>query len=246
VVSFILGTLHEGISLPLTGALLMYGIQNWSLQNKTTIAMTIGVCLGTMVVVLAPGTIGRGVSYMNNIGFVDLLNLKLDVLRYSKRLYLLLIFVFFFFVVNKVLIMKFLKQYQLLLYFIFIDFLFVLSVPHYSQRIEFPLEMLSLILCIGLFLDSRLYYKLSKTICVLLVGGMLVHMSMTDYYIKIVNNEYTEMVNEFLSSPKGETHYRNFNIPKLFASYVPRLDKNVERDFISFVYNKEMIIIEDK
>ena len=53
------------------------------------------------------------------------------------------------------------------------------------------------------------------------------------------------MINEFLSSPKGETHYRNFNIPKLFASYVPRLDKNVERDFISFVYKKEMIIIEN-
>ena len=246
VVSFTLGTLHEGISLPLSGALLMYGIQNWSLQNKNTIAMTIGVCLGTLVVVLAPGTIGRGVSSMSNISFVDLLNLKLDVLRYSKRLYLLLIFVFFFFVVNKERIMKFLKQYQLLFYFIFFDFLFVLSVPHYSQRIEFPLEMLSLLLCIGIFLDSRLYYKLSKTICVLLVGGMLVHMSMTDYYIKIVNNEYTEMINEFLSSPKGETHYRNFNIPKLFASYVPRLDKNVERDFISFVYKKEMIIIENK
>lgn len=48
------------------------------------------------------------------------------------------------------------------------------------------------------------------------------------------------MLNKYLESSDGVTHYCGFEIPKLCGSYVQRLDDGVERDFISFVYKKEM------
>ena len=202
----------------------------------------IGLCIGTAFVVFAPGTLGRGTGALSNMNIHDLLLMKLDVFRYSKRLYLCIILIIICYIVNKKELMRFMKDNQLLFYFVAIEFAFVLVVPHYSQRIEFPLELVSLLMSISLLLNTDLFSRYRRQIGLLLSATMFIHVSFTVYYAKVTSNEYDRMLKAYLSSPVGKTSYEDIVIPKCFSSYVHRLDEGVERDFISFVYKKEMYL----
>lgn len=237
-----LGSMHEGFSLPLCCAMSIYILVNRKTVNKYVIISTIGLCIGTAFVVFAPGTLGRGAGALSNQTIYDLLLMKLDVFRYSKRLYLFLLMMIICYVVNKNNVIRFVKANQLLIYFVVVDFAFVLAVPHYSQRIEFPLELVSLLMSINLLLNTNLFSRVKRQICSVLLVVMLIHVSFTVYYAKVTSNEYERMLMDYLSSPNGKTSYDDMVIPKCFSSYVHRLDEGVERDFISFVYKKEMYL----
>ena len=137
---------------------------------------------------------------------------------------------------------RFMKDYQLLIYFVVIDFVFVLAVPHHSQRIEFPLELVSLLMSIRLLLNTDWFRRFRREISLLLLAIMFIHVSFTVYYAKVTSNEYERMLQTYMSSPDGKTNYDEIVIPTCFSSYVHRLDEGVERDFISFVYKKEMCL----
>lgn len=240
--SIFLGSLHEGFSLPLCGAMFIYILVNRKTINKYLMISMLGLCLGTAFVVLAPGTLGRGTGSLSNVNIHDLLLMKLDVFRYSKRLYLFVLLIIILYFANKKEVIRFIKDNQLLIYFVAIDFAFVLAVPHYSQRIEFPLELVSLLMSISLLLNTDLFSKYKRHICSLLLAITFIHASFTVYYAKVTSNEYERMLMGYLASPDGKTNYEDIVIPKLFSSYVHRLDEGVERDFISFVYKKEMYL----
>ena len=239
---FFLGSLHEGFSLPLCGALFVYILVNRKTMNKFLIMSMIGLCLGTALVVFAPGTLGRGKGSLSDLNIHDLLLMKLDVLRYSKRLYLFFFLIIIYSITNKKDMIRFMKDYQLLIYFVVIDFVFVLAVPHHSQRIEFPLELVSLLMSIRLLLNTDWFRRFRREISLLLLAIMFIHVSFTVYYAKVTSNEYERMLQTYMSSPDGKTNYDEIVIPTCFSSYVHRLDEGVERDFISFVYKKEMCL----
>lgn len=239
---FILGSLHEGFSLPLSGAMFVYILVNRKIMNKYVIISMIGLCLGTAFVVLAPGTLGRGAGSLSYVNIHDLILMKIDVFKYSKRLYLFVVLIIIYSIANKKYLMRFMKDNQLLIYFVAIEFAFVLAVPHYSQRIEFPLELVSLLMSISLLLNTDMFSKYKRQICSVLLAIMFIHASFTVYYAKVTSNEYERMLMGYLSSSDGKTSYEDIDIPKCFSSYVYRLDEGVERDYISFVYKKEMYL----
>ena len=169
--------------------------------------------------------------------------MKLDVFRYSKRLYLFVFLIIICFITNKKELIRFMKDNQLLFYFVATDFAFVLAVPHYSQRVEFPLELVSLLMSVSLLLNTDWFCRFRRQICFFLLVIMFTHVSFTVYYAKVTSNEYERMLKAYLSSPDGKTSYEDIVIPKCFCSYVHRFDDGVEKDFVSFVYNKEMYLI---
>ena len=240
--SFIVGTLHEGFSLPLSGSVFLYLLFHKQSLKVGALCMALGLWLGTAFVVFAPGTIGRASGSLHGMGIGDFLLMKLDVFRYSKRLYLFLVFLIMGIVINKRNILSFLKRYQIEISFIVFDFIMVLAVPHYSQRIEFPLEMLSLLLTISLLLNSSIWIKMRRLILPIIILFLVVHILMTASYAKKTSMEYQKMLGEYQASSEGKTHYEDYVIPKLFSPYVKRLDQGVEREYISFVYDKEMMI----
>ena len=242
VLSFVVGSLHEGFSLPLSGAVFFNLLINRHSINSRLLSMAFGLWLGTVFVVFAPGTIGRASGSISGTDLSELIMMKLDVLRYSKRFYLFIFFFVVSFFVYKERFVGFLRKYQIEMFFIVLDFIMVLGVPHYSQRIEFPLEMLSLLLSIYLFINSKFWEKTRRYVCVISVALLIPHLSLTAYYAKKSSAEYTEMIAKYLNSPNGNTCFTNYTVPKVCNSYVHRLDKGIEREFISFVYGKEMVI----
>lgn len=242
IFSIFVGALHEGYSLPLSCALFLYVIVYRKKLNRTTLFMICGIWIGTVIHILSPGTLQRGTSSLSGESIHSVLIMKMDVLRYSKRLYILILLCLITFHYNRKFFDCFIKRKQLEMFFIIMDFCFVLAVPHYTQRIEFPLELLSVLLSIEMFLGLLDSKKKLFYICVPLAIATIIHISLTTYYNQLVNNEYYEMFQEYKNSPTGQTHYRDLNIPKIVNPYIKRMDDNVERNYISFVYDKEMII----
>ena len=74
---------------------------------------------------------------------------------------------------------------------------------------------------------------------------MVIHSLVTIYYAQLTKKEYNEMLNEYHLSREGNTHFRDYCIPKLVNPYVHRLGDEVEWDYISFV-NKKRIAIKEK
>ena len=240
--SLFMGSLHEGFSLPLSGAMFLYILTHRKTVNYLILTMSIGLWLGTASVVLAPGTIGRGASSLSCESLSSILLMKLDVLRYSKRLYLLISAMILMYFVDRTTIKEFVKNRFVELCFIGMDFCFVLLVPHYSQRIEFPLELLSLLMFVEILIRSVLWIKKELLISISLLFITTIHIFVTIYYVKQVSVEYNEMLHSYMESPQGVTRYHNLPIPKPFNSYVKRLDDGIEREYISFTNGKEMVI----
>ena len=243
-ISFLFGSLHEGFSVPLSGVLFLHLLYIRKQLKPSLVAITIGIIMGTVILLLSPGTIGRGTNSLSNISLQDLFVMKLEILRYSKRLLLFISTILLFYIFQRNTAKEFVKKRFLEICFISLDLGFVIAVPHYSQRIEFPLEMLSLLLSIELIMKAKFwdikYFRIGVTLAI--VPIFLFHMASTLYYTRLVNKEYQDMLQEYSNSPQGVTHYQDINIPKPLNPYVKRLDSDVEREYISFVMGKDMII----
>ena len=242
LVGLVVGSLHEGFSLPLSGALLLYLLFYRDRINRYLLIMSIGVWIGTMAVVFSPGIIGRGSRSLNGMSVGDLVMMKLDVLRYSKRFFVLFILIAFFVVRNRQMIFNYLSGRMMEFLFIVLSFLMVLAMPHYSQRMEFPLELLSLLFVIEISLNGRFWQRhefiSSSVLCLL----MVIHSLITIYYAQLTKKEYNEMLSEYHFSNEGKTHFRDYSIPKLVNPYIHRLGDEAEWDYISFVNRKKINI----
>ena len=241
-ISMVVGSLHEGFSLPLSGALFLFLLFCRNRVNRYLLVMSIGVWIGTMAVVFSPGIIGRGSSSMNGMSLENWMIMKLDVLRYSKRFFVLFILIAIFVVRKRQMIYNYLSGRVIEFLFIVLSFLMVLAMPHYSQRMEFPLELLSLLYIIEIILNGRFWHKHELFSCSVLFLLMVMHSLITIYYAQLTKREYNEMLCEYHLSHEGNTHFRDFVIPKLVNPYVHRVGDEVEWDYISFVNKKKIDI----
>ena len=243
-ISFLFGSLHEGFSVPLSGVLFLHLLYTRKQLMPSFVAITIGLIMGTVILLLSPGTIGRGTNSLSNISLQELFVMKLEILRYSKRLLLFISVILIFYLFQRNIAKEFIKKRGLEIGFILLDLGFVIAVPHYSQRIEFPLEMLSLLLSIELIMKGSFWNikKIRTGVTLAILPIFIFHMAATLYYTRLVNKEYQVMLQEYSNSPQGVTHYQELYIPKPLNPYVKRLDSDVEREYISFVMGKDMII----
>lgn len=148
----------------------------------------------------------------------------------------------FWLVAGKTRAVSFLKSKAVLFTAIVLDLMFVGSIPHFSQRMVFPLEMLSVLLIIFLLQEIGLWSRLGKRVCVVLLVMMFVHIQQTIYYSHLVSEEYTSMIYQCLESPDGEAHFSDIKVPKYCSSYVERMRVPLEPEMVSFDIGKKMNI----
>lgn len=239
---FICGSMHEGFTLPLSGSLFFYVLLHYKQLNTAQIALILGIWTGTLTVVLAPGTLNRGSSSLSGQGLTNWFSMKLNVLYYSKRF---LIAVLFFSILSiqrgRIYANRFLRKHAIIIGIIILDLLFVLAVPHYSQRMEFPLEWLSTLLIAEMLFTTQLWRKYRRHLSYILLCLTVFHAPMTVYYAQLVGREYQDMLTEYQQHPHGKTRFRDIAIPKPFMPYIQRIGE-VEQSLISFTMKKEMII----
>lgn len=242
--SLMCGSSQEGFTIPLSASVLIYTIINFKKLNTNSFYLILGLWVGTALVVFAPGTLKRGNSVVADFDMSAFIHTKIQVLMYSKR-FLFFILLLFLTYINKgkQYVVNFMCEHFLMIGLIVFNLLFVLAFPRYNQRLEFPLELMSVLLAVHLIIMSKLWKRLRLILCPFIIVVALVHMAFTVHYARLVGNEYKEMIEEYRLSSQGETHYRDFHIPKPFSSYVIRFGGSVEEAFVSFTMNKKVVVI---
>ncbi len=236
------GNLHEGYTLLVSGALFFYAIMNLKKLNSSEWCLIIGMWIGTLTVIGSPGIWSRaeGASAQS---FQEIMIRKIDILRYSKRMYLLLIVLAISYIhLGWSSLSKFIKANQIEFSIVFLGFIFLFMLPYYSQRMGFPMELFSVLLSLKLLLQFKAKNNIKKYILCVLPVLLIIHFSYTIKYAKIVGAEYCSMINEYQQSKEGVAHYQSFEVPKLVKPYIYRLGTPFEQGLISFTMRKELIV----
>ena len=241
--ALICGNLHEGYSLLISGALFFYALMHFRQLNASQWCLICGMWAGTLTVIGSPGIWGRA-SGASADSLQEALVRKLDILRYSKRLYLLIAaLAAAYFMLGKERLKTFVKEHQIELMIVLLGFAFLFMLPYYSQRMGFPMELFSVLLLLKLLLLTPFRKLLGRVSSVIIAVLLLIHVPMTVYYAKKVGNEYQQMLAEYEQSPTGVCHQQDFEVPKPFRPYIYRLGDDAELGIISFVHQKQMTIV---
>ena len=241
--ALICGNFHEGYSLLISGALFFYVIMHFKKLNASQWCLICGMWVGTLTVIGSPGIWGRA-SGASADSLQETLVRKLDILRYSKRLYLLIaVLIVGYLMLGKEQLKAFIKENLIELMIVIFGFMFLFMLPYYSQRMGFPMELFSVLLLLKLLLLTPFKKVLSRYSSFIIAILLFIHVPLTVYYAQKVGDEYCAMLAEYEQSPTGTTHQRNCEIPKPFRPYVYRLGDDSELGIISFVHHKKMSIV---
>jgi putative flippase GtrA len=237
------GNFHEGYTLLLSGALFFYTLFHFRKLNTYQWCLIMGMWIGTLTVIGSPGIWGRAAGTSAE-SVSEMMARKMDILRYSKRLYLLVALLAFSVVpLGKSRVAAFIRDNVIVLTIVLLGLAFLFMLPYYSQRMGFPMELFAVLLTLRLLASYHWKWQRLRLLASMLVAVVLaVHVVMTVGYARQVGDEYRAMLSEYQQSPEGKTHFRQLDIPKPFRPYVVRLDVPFERDQISFNMQKEMII----
>lgn len=240
------GNFHEGYTLLVSGALFFYSLFHFKQLSKAQWFLIVGLWIGTLTVIASPGIWGRaGAASAESIS--EMLVRKMDILRYSKRLYLMLAILVAGCLpiwAGRKKVGSFMRENAVVLTIIPLGLAFLFMLPYYSQRMGFPMELFAVLISLKfiamhpLVVDRRTLTAVAVTIVLVLA----VHVTMTVGYARKVGSEYCAMFEEYQQSPEGKTHFWNLSIPKPFQPYVYRLGVPFEQDQISFTQQKNMII----
>ncbi len=242
----ICGNFHEGYTLLLSGALFFYALFNFKKLNIHAWCMILGMWLGTLTVIGSPGIWDRAAGASTD-SFQEALLRKIDILRYSKRLYLLIaILVISSIYWDKNKLKGYIRENQIELMIVALGFVFLFMLPYYSQRMGFPMELFAVLLTLKLLLQYNVKKVFANIATVIIPVLLIVHLAYTVKYAKIVGKEYCDMIAEYQQSQEGVAHFHSFEVPKLIQPYICRLDVPFEQGLISFTMKKEMVIEQDK
>lgn len=238
----ICGNFHEGYSLLISGALFFYTTTHFKNIKTNQWCLIIGMWIGTLTVIGSPGIWNRAAGASAE-SIEEAFIRKLDILRYSKRLYILIALMAISYLwLGKKKLISFIKDNQIELMVVVLGLLFLFLLPYYSQRMGFPMELFAVLLSLKLLLQ----YKVNKTMryitTIIMPILLFTHLFYTIKYARIVGQEYYSMIYEYQNSEKGIAHFQSYEVPKLFQPYVYRLGVPFEQGLISFTMEKEMII----
>lgn len=238
----ICGNFHEGYSLLISGALFFYAVTHLRNINNSEWCLIIGMWIGTLIVIGSPGIWNRAAGASAESAKEALVR-KLDILRYSKRLYILIILsIISYFWLGKEKITNFIKKNQIEFTIVVLGLLFLFLLPYYSQRMGFPMELFAVLLSLKLLLQYKVSKSLRCVTTIILPLLLVTHLLFTIKYAKLVGEEYSSMINEYQHSKEGVAHFQSFEVPKPFQPYVYRLGVPFEQGLVSFTMQKEMVI----
>jgi len=241
LLAVVCGSMHEGFSLPLSGALFCYVLLRFRHINASQWCLVLGMWMGTLIVIGSPGIWNRAAgASAETLG--EVLSRKADILRYSKRLYLLVALLVAGWFLDRQKTKAFLHDSLLELTFVLMGFLFLFMLPYYSQRMSFPMDLFVVLMAMKYLCGHDLRGKASLCAAVALAVLLAVHVPLTVHYAQQVGSEYHAMLKAYGQSPSGTVQPQSFTVPKLFRPYVFRLGEPSEVGLISFTMQKEMHI----
>lgn len=234
------GATHEGFMLPLSMAMILYVVCYWRRLNKPTMCLIIGLWIGVASVVFAPATIQRSSDSMaqQSVEWVDWLMLKAHVLIYSKRFLLLLgLLLITLFVQGRQTIKGLVKDHMIAFVTIIGGLLFVAMLPHYSQRMVFPVELLSVLLILELLRRYAFLVSRKNWVCILIALLMVIHVPMVVGYSSRVASAYDRMIDNYVRAQDVEPRFESPEIPKTVFPYIKYPD-DFEYKMICFDYDR--------
>lgn len=176
--SIIAGWTQEGIVIPIIGALLIWSIFHRSDITISKVVILVGLLLGVLLIVFSPGTINRIAS--SNLSpskghFLYLLRIRiLDGLYSLRRVYIAWICLIVL-IIEAIKCISGKRCYANFCSFgviaFSVNFLFVLSLGDYEERVTYPLSIWSVIVLIETIYRNPIAAKLlnSKNIAFMLV-----------------------------------------------------------------------------
>lgn len=237
------GCTHEGFMLPLSASLFIYVCFYLRTFNRNVAALILGLWAGTAILVLSPANYHREISMaLRPESLKELIWLKMNVIIYSKRTILLgALMLVGYYLWGKLFLIKFTKQHIILLLTIITGLLFIALVSFYAQRMVFPYELLSVLLCIIITKRARAWVTDLHAFSIVCMAILLVHTTIVIYYSHATAKEYDLMLKQYIESPTGETYYRYIQVPKFADSYIQR-PGSFEFSMLNFEYGKSVII----
>lgn len=235
------GATHEGFMFPLSVATFCFMICNRHRLNKQIVCLILGLWIGTATVVFAPATIQRSNDSMaqQSINFSDWLMLKAHVLIYSKRVIILLLsLVVVCFVLGHQKFMGIIREYLTELVTIAMGLVFVALLPHYSQRMVFPAELLAVLILLSLLWKISFLKSHLRTACATISLLTLIHVAAVSFYSHRLSKAYHQMVENYIETTDGEPQLDTPSIPKFVFPYI-KLPDEFEYKMIVFEYGSQ-------
>lgn len=244
IFSLICGSLHEGFTLGISGFLFINLIFNWKKLSQQKKIMAFGFLLGSIFLIVSPGNIDRASQDNPNTDLINIINNRILLFEKLRRFWAVIFVIVFLFLKNKKLLKTLYSNNKDLIYIIFFQFIFLVLLGFRNERSLYGIELFSLVLFLIVLIHLLSQKKqLSKYISFLSVFLLITSSFGIIKDAKLINQEYTCIINEYLKSPTGEAHFQKLELNKFCSRYVNRFDSpQWEFDAISFKYKKKLII----
>lgn len=252
IVSFILGWSHEGISLPLAGALIMYFLWKKSQINFFQLFLILGFIAGSFICSFSPSTINR--SAVNQSSLTYLLIHKGEsffiVLCKLRALYVLILLFIIkyvgYFRRNKNDLILFWRNNFILIFCVLFSFIIIFLAGQTDTRSAVGLEFFSLLLILRLFsYGNRKFNNFGKKLFCFLAIILLPFI----FYYSYENCKNFNNVEYQLKETDYEIIlYKDMYIPGFIRQYimVPRSYNFISRELgngaLNLFYEKSNII----
>lgn len=225
--SFLIGWMHEGITAPLAGSMVLYALINWkSIRHSVPIILILGFFCGAVICSFSPAIIKR--SGVTNYSLSEFLISKsigfFVIFSELKAFWVLILCIIIRIIIHKENIWLFLKHFyksnliecNALLFSFGINFLS----NSVALRAAIGVEFFSLILILKIFRNLKInavqcnYYKLAICCGLIILYGFVLKYSL------ISHENNLNLTSQLENSRSKVITFENLKIPKLIKPYI--------------------------
>ena len=220
----IVGWSNEGLSLPLTGGLIVYIIYKRFNLKATNLFLIIGFIIGSIICSIAPSTINR--AELTHSSFIYIILHKGEVfliVLYKLRAFYLLISLivikyFLEFKRNKAILLRFYQDNILLIASCFFSFFIIFIAGQTDTRSAVGVEFFSILLILKLFpFKFKLYNKISRLFFIM---SSIIILPFIFYYSFKNYNNFKAVEYQILKTNNEIILYHDIKIPIFLKQYV--------------------------
>lgn len=221
LLSLIAGNFQEGLSIGISGALIIYWIQNIKKFSIAQYVMAVCFGLGTLVICLSPAAHDR--AMIGEDMYSKIYSIK-DIFFYTRALYFLLAVLAYKLFIQKVKVATIYKESSFYWNIFFILLLFNCAIGIYNNRQLFGMELMAVIIGIRLLGNIKVNKAINIAFAIILLGTY----TMQAKQIARFNKSFAELEQQYVTSPTGVV-YTSANI-----DYIMPYDRSFSEPFFYF------------
>ena len=223
IICFIGGWSHESFSIPVAGMMFVFSIVMWKKSSCLQKTMAICFCIGTLLIIIAPGTLLR-FAHTHNESFQlsKFIDNRMMLLYNLKRPFLYLIILLISTSLFKKSFLCYCKNYIHTFTLLCFSFLFMFLLGNINQRALLGTEAYSYILFISIMYSITDKYRKHIKICSLLITAFFLVFAYPQIvkYNYIVNENFSKSYKKYICNETNDITISNINIPFYIKKYV--------------------------